>query len=161
MPDADPPAPGDRGEDLSFGLLPGLLGYSLRRAQVAVFQDFQAALADYGLTPGQFGVLVLIRENPGLSQSELGAALRIDRSTMVAVIDKLEARSLVERAPSPRDRRSYALHLTATGDRVLAAMIPRVEAHERAIARDLSPAERATLQDLLGRLTPPDRSSGP
>ena len=104
-----------RGSRPDPGLLPELIGYNLRRAQVAVFQDFQASMAEFDITPGQFGVLILIRQNAGLSQSELGGALGIDRSTMVAVIDRLENRGLVIRAPSPTDRRSYGLRLSAAG----------------------------------------------
>ncbi|HET8727086.1 MAG TPA: MarR family transcriptional regulator [Alphaproteobacteria bacterium] len=139
-------------DETDYGLLPQLLGYNLRRAQVAVFANFQQATGPFDLTPGQFGVLILIRENAGLSQSELGNALGIDRSTMVAVIDRLEARGLVVRAASPKDRRSYALRLSAAGESLVDEMTPRIRAHEAAIAKDLSEAEKATLIDLLSRL---------
>ncbi|WP_395458689.1 MarR family winged helix-turn-helix transcriptional regulator [Azospirillum melinis] len=81
--------PGKNGK-LALGPLPELVGYNLRKAQVAVFQSFQNAVAPHDITPGQFGVLIMIRENEGLSQSDLGTAVGIDRSTMVAVIDRLE-----------------------------------------------------------------------
>jgi DNA-binding MarR family transcriptional regulator len=136
----------------SYGLLPGLIGYHVRRAQVAVFQDFVRSLAELQLTPGQFGVLVLIDANPGLNQTQLGRALGIDRSTVVAVIDRLEGRGLVRRAPSPDDRRSYALRLSAAGKRQLAAALPRVREHEARLARDLSAAEQAQLIALLDRI---------
>lgn len=109
-------------------------------------------MAPFDITPGQLGVLLLIGENPGLSQSDLGAALGIDRSTMVAVIDRLEGRGLVIRAPSPTDRRSYALQLSAEGSALLERLIPQIEAHERMIAGDLSAEERAALIGLLRRL---------
>ena len=137
---------------LNFGVLPSLVGYNLRRAQLAVFQNFQQAMAELDVTPGQLGVLVLIGENDGLSQSRLGRALGIDRSTMVAVIDRLEKRRLVRRAPSPTDRRSYALELTSEGRALLAAVTPRLRAHEQAITGDLDAAEQATLLGLLRRL---------
>ncbi|HSK38848.1 MAG TPA: MarR family transcriptional regulator, partial [Arenibaculum sp.] len=63
-----------RSAEMELGLLPDLVGYNLRKAQIAVFQNFQSAVAPYDITPGQFGVLILIRENTGLSQSELGNA---------------------------------------------------------------------------------------
>jgi DNA-binding MarR family transcriptional regulator len=152
----EPPASRPRkGRKLGFGLLPSLVGYRLRRAQLAVFQNFVAAMAPFDVTPGQFGVLVVIAENPGLSQSELAAAIGIDRSTMVGVIDRLEARGLVVRAVVPRDRRSYALQLSATGMRKLREIEARVRAHEADIARELTAEERAMLLDLLGRLAPP------
>jgi DNA-binding MarR family transcriptional regulator len=151
---------GPRGEDsaradpdcLDMGILPELIGYHLRRAQVAVFQNFVQAMAGVEVTPGQFGVLQVIARNPGLSQTELGNAIGIDRSTVVAVIDKLEGRDFVVRAPSPTDRRSYALRLSECGARLLDDLERRVRAHEEAIAQGLSPAERRMLIGLLTRL---------
>ena len=59
-------------DDFNFDLLPGLIGYNLRKAQTAVFQDFSVCLKDCDITPGQFGVLVLIQANTGLNQTALG-----------------------------------------------------------------------------------------
>jgi DNA-binding MarR family transcriptional regulator len=143
------PAAGER----QLGLLPQLLGYHLRRAQIAAFQNFNQALAAFDMTPGRFGVLQVIAANSGLSQSELGAILGIDRSTVVAVIDRLERGGLVRRLPAPNDRRSYALALSETGIATLAELEQRVLAHEQDIARNLAPPEREMLIKLLGRLT--------
>src|SRR5262245_22809891 len=64
---------------LPRGILDGLLGYHLRRAQVAVFQDFALTMRGMGgVTPGQFGVLALIQANAGLTQSALGEAMGVD-----------------------------------------------------------------------------------
>ena len=136
----------------AFGLLPDLLGYNLRRAQVAVFADFAAAMAGHEITPGQFGVLVLIDANAGLNQRELGEAMGVDRSTVVAVLDRLERRGLVQRRPVPTDRRSYALHLSPAGADLLAALVPVVREHEARIAEDLTTGERETLNVLLKKL---------
>lgn len=139
-----------RRRELDWGLLPGLLGYTLRRAQVAVFADFARAVPE--LTPGQFGVLVLVEQNAGMNQSELGEALGVDRSTVVATLDRLEARGLLARAPSPSDRRAHALELTAAGHALLTYAARRVSAHEARVARGLSAEERAQLMALLARL---------
>lgn len=143
---------GNNAQRLLRGVLDGLLGYHLRRAQVAVFQDFAATMHGMDITPGQFGVLALIQANPGLTQSALGEAMGVDRSTVVAVIDRLESRDLVRRAPSPTDRRSYALVLGEEGASRFTAALRRVRNHERRIARRLTAAERATLIDLLRRV---------
>ncbi|HYH19444.1 MAG TPA: MarR family transcriptional regulator [Azospirillum sp.] len=137
---------------LSYGLLPGLVGYTLRKAQAAVFEDFQKAVAPHDITPGQFGVLVRIRENTGLSQSALGSAIGIDRSTMVAVIDRLESRGLVVRAPAANDRRSYALKLSDAGVALLDELIPKIKEHERTLFHDFSDVERARFIELLRRV---------
>ena len=139
-------------QEADFGLLPDILGYHLRRAQSAVFQDFAASLNGADVTPGQFGVLALIEANAGLSQTRLAEILGIDRSTVVAVIDKLERQGLVERAARPNDRRSHALKLSRQGQTRFEALAQRVRKHEAHIARRLSARERRTLIELLQRI---------
>ncbi len=136
-PSDKPPANG-----LDLGMLPSLLGYHLRRAQVAVFQHFAETMGEAEITPGQFGVLLVINNN----------ALGIDRSTVVAVIDRLESRGLVVRAPSPTDRRSHALRLSEAGAQLLHKLKEMVRAHERHIARGLSREDQAQLIALLDRV---------
>jgi DNA-binding MarR family transcriptional regulator len=151
MPTEKPPRNGPSGAT-SLGMLTSLLGYHLRRAQVSAFQNFAEVVGPSELTPGQFGVLVVIDANPGLSQTQLGNALGIDRSTVVAVIDRLESRGLVTREPSPNDRRSHALHLSRAGAEALTRLTERVRAHEQTIARDLTGEEQATLIALLRKV---------
>ena len=154
MDSKGPQKTGSNGVEL--GMLKSLLGYHLRRAQVAVFQHFTSAMGEVDITPGQFGVLSVIAGNPGLSQTQLGNALGIDRSTVVAVIDRLEGRGLVMRAPAPNDRRSHALQLSDDGARLLKRLEEMVRAHERQISRELSPEDQAQLLRLLDRVARPD-----
>lgn len=139
-------------------LLPRLVGYQLRRVQVAVFDDFSKSLAGDGggITPGQFGVMVLIGANPGLTQTALARAVGIERSTMVAVLDGLEQRGLVERRRGVTDRRSHALVLTPAGEQQLTGWKASVEAHDLRMTQALSAAERAELLRLLARIAPPE-----
>ena len=143
--------------DIALGCLPRLVGYQLRLAQVAIFRDFNAALGEHGITPGLFGVLEVIAANPGLKQTQLARAVRLDRSSVVPVIDKLERRALVSRRVAAGDRRSNALELTAEGNKLLERLRPLVLAHEERLAADLSRTERATLMDLLSRVFPEQR----
>ncbi len=138
---------------VDYGILPKLIGYNLRRAQVRNFQMIGESVGAFDITPGQFGVLVIINANPGLNQSELGNAMNVDRSTVVAVIDRLEKRNLVVRDPSPMDRRSYALRLSDEGDELLAKLVPLVQGLERDMAKDLSDKEVETLVGMLKRMT--------
>jgi DNA-binding MarR family transcriptional regulator len=133
-------------------MLTNLLGYHLRRAQIVVFQHFSETMGAADITPGQFGVLTVIDKNPGLSQTQLGQALGIDRSTVVAVIDRLESRGLVIRASAPGDRRSHALKLSEAGGRLLRRLEEMVRVHERHIARHLSAEDQALLITLLDRI---------
>jgi DNA-binding MarR family transcriptional regulator len=139
-------------DQINYGILTGLVGYGLRRAQAVVFNNFLGSVGKQGVSPGQFGVLVLIKENTGLSQSALAKALGIERSTMVAVIDRLESLGWVERVVSATDRRSYALSLSDTGVELLDRVIPLVRQHEAEIAARLSDDEKAMLIGLLERI---------
>jgi DNA-binding MarR family transcriptional regulator len=142
-----------RGRDarpaLQAGILPGLIGYRLRLAQQTVFRDFAAAVP--GVSPGRFGLLVLVDSNPGVTQSRLAEAMALDRSTMVGVIDALEARGLIERRRG-EDRRTNGMWLTRAGRSLLARTKRRIELHERRVAARLSGAERAQLVALLEKL---------
>jgi len=138
---------------LNFDILPTLMGYRLRRAQIRFFYDFEKTMGGVQISPGQFGVITLIAANPGLSQSALARAVGIERSTMVAVIDVLESRSLVERRPSPVDGRSYALVLSSKGTNMFEQLKPMVLEHEKRVAANLNPEERFQLLRILSKLT--------
>ena len=120
---------------IDLGPLPDLIGYVLRRAQLVVFQDFFAAFAPFDISPAQFSVLTVIERNPGLTQSQVAEALGIKRTNFVGLLDELEARGLAERRQA-RDKRSYALYLTADGAALMRKLKPVLKAHEsRMIAR--------------------------
>lgn len=134
---------------LDPGLLPGLIGYRLRLAQQAVFRDFAASVP--GVSPGRVGMLLLIEANPGVTQSRLARAVHRDRSTMVGVLDQLEARGLIERRRGA-DRRTNGLWLTRAGRAMLARAKRAITAHEQRVAARLTAAERARLLALLARI---------
>jgi DNA-binding MarR family transcriptional regulator len=149
---AEAAAPSRARKRAALGILPSLLGYWLRLAQRAVFDDFQRSIGEPDLSPGLFGLLVIIEANPGLKQSDLADAAMLDRSTMVPALDKLESRGLVARRPPPEDRRVNGLWLTADGAALLRRLKRRVLAHEQRLTGGLSGQERDQLFDLLGRL---------
>jgi DNA-binding MarR family transcriptional regulator len=131
----------------------GIVGYRLRRAQLAVFQRFLAAFEDLDLRPAEYSVLVLIDDNPGRKQSEIAEVLGIKRANFVSLIDGLEDRGLTERRSSAGDRRANALHLTARGRTFLSKARATQEAFEAACVKRLGgPAERDRLLELLDRL---------
>ncbi len=141
------------GQELSHGLLPQILGYHLRRTQVAIFRHFSRTVAaKEDITPGLFGMLQVIATNPGLAQSRLAEAMEVDRSTIVKVVDQLEERDLILREPSPSDKRSYCLRLTDGGRKALRRMEALVLRHEDEFTNVLSAEERQFLIGLLMRL---------
>ena len=135
---------------LDYGPLPGLVGYALRRAQVAVFQDFNAVFAEADIRPAQYSTLALIDRNPGSSQSAIAGALGIKRTNFVALFNTLEARGLARRAADPGDRRTHALALTPAGKALLAKLHRLAQRHEARFTAGMSKAERAELFRLLG-----------
>ena len=139
-----------------MGLLPKLIGYHLRCAQVTVFQHYNATMGKRGISAPQFGTLLLIESNPGLSQSSVAEALRFDRSTLVQIIDRLESQGLVVREVSAQDRRSHALRLTDDGAALLAELKELAYQHEADVLRELDDDERETLINLLDRVHSPD-----
>ena len=139
-------------EGLDYDILPELAGFHLRRAQVSVFNRLGRLIARERVTPGQFGILTLIHANNGLTQSALAKAVGVERSTMVATIDGLEQKGLVERKPSPVDRRSYALALTSGGRSLLTKLKRKVREHEKRVLSGFSEEEKKVLMSLLHRI---------
>ena len=135
-----------------MGMLPGLIGFNLRCAHLALFQHFSDTVGQEDITAPQFGTLLLIEANPDISQSAIAEALRFDRSTLVQIIDRLEGRDLVVRRVSPTDRRSHALRLTESGAALLEQLKELALAHEDEVAGALSADERLQLIDLLKKL---------
>jgi DNA-binding MarR family transcriptional regulator len=118
------------GDAVSLGVLDSRLGYALRRAQIAVFQDFFRAVAAFDLSPAKYSVLAVVEANPGLSQTQVADVLGIQKTNFVAMIKDLERRDLVRRTPMLSDRRSYALELGETGKVILAGAHDASAAHE-------------------------------
>jgi DNA-binding MarR family transcriptional regulator len=141
------------GQPVSFGLLPQVLGYHLRRTQVAIFRHFSRTVgAEMDITPGLLGMLQVIEANPGLAQSRLAEAMEVDRSAIVKVVDQLEGRGLIVREPSPYDKRSYSIRLTEAGVTALRRMKALMMRHEDEFTAVLSEKERRQLIELLARL---------
>jgi DNA-binding MarR family transcriptional regulator len=138
---------------LQMGELSELLGYSLKRAQLKVFEDFLRCVAPLQLTPAQFSVLLLLDKNPGRNQTEIANTLGILRPNFVAMLDGLESRDLCTRMRSTNDRRSHILVLTDKGRAVLARAKKLVAAkHEARLNELLGPANRAALLGMLARI---------
>ena len=123
-------------------------------AQVGAYAsgEFAKRLEPLGFTPAQAGIFRIIAAVPGLSQQELAAKLGMYASRMVAVIDDLEKRGLIERQPSNSDRRLYALHLTKSGKEQLSAIGVIAREHGRDLLDGLSEEEQSTLTALLERV---------
>ncbi|UJW77409.1 MarR family winged helix-turn-helix transcriptional regulator [Rhizobium sp. SL42] len=139
-PANDDDAP-ELGAGLRTGRLDDILGFHLRMANVAIYQDYSAAMCDIGLTQKQFAVLELIAANPRVSQIDIANQLSMDRATMMALVNRLEARKLIERKPSAVDRRRQELLMTADGLALIAQARTIQEQHEQRFTSRFTPEE--------------------
>jgi DNA-binding MarR family transcriptional regulator len=115
----------------------------------AVSRRFHQTLETLELEPGGFALLRAVAANEGEPQNVLAERLHISPSWMVAIVDELETRGLLERRPHARDRRVRNLHLTAIGKKLL----KRAESQARSFDRELTaPLDDQELQQLLALL---------
>jgi DNA-binding MarR family transcriptional regulator len=139
-------------EVINLGHLPDLVGYALRRAQLAVFRDFSKTFSRFNIRPVQYGVLTVIELNPGLKQQDVCLALGIRRANFVTLLNELERRGLAERGPAANDQRANALYLTEKGKTLMRDLRKVNKAHEDRIAAGLSRAKRSLLIQMLNKI---------
>jgi DNA-binding MarR family transcriptional regulator len=118
----------------------------LGHRSASVFADLIAAI---DLTPPHAGILRAIASEPGRSQQALSGQLGLLPSRVVAYVDELEDRGYVERRRNPDDRRLHALHLTASGRKIMAKIGELARQHERLMTAGLDTKQRDTLRRLL------------
>lgn len=128
------------------------VGFVVSSVGYAAARRFKETLAPLDLEPREFALLRALGAAEGDSQQAIAERLMIPPSRMVAHVDELEHRGLVRRRANPTDRRSWSLHLTARGRKLLARALELALALERELCADLSTAERAQLLELLHRV---------
>lgn len=145
----DQPAPADPPQDdapLRAGPLEISLGYKLRLAQILAYRTFEERMTDFGVAPRYLGLLAIVGENPGQPQCRLADAVGVQKSSLVAILDRLESAGLLERRGSRTDRRAKTVWLTARGKRVAADLGRLARDHEDRMSEGISPdALRTTL----------------
>ena len=145
----------DVARPLDMGGLENVIGYAIRRAQVAIFQDTAAMLSDLDMTPVQLSVLWLVHRNQGINQISLATALGAESPRMVLIIDELERRGLVARLASTVDRRAHAIFLTREGRLLQARLSKRVQIQDRRLAKQLRGDDPKLLLRMLHNLAIP------
>jgi len=138
---------------LDAAALSSQIGFRLRFAQAAVWSDLLAAFKPFGFRPQHYAALTLIASNPDWKQQDIGNALGISRSNLVALIDELVREELVERRQNPDNRRSNSLSISSAGVALLERMDVAQRDHEKRLEQALNHQERATLIALLEKLT--------
>jgi DNA-binding MarR family transcriptional regulator len=133
--------------------LEGFTGFLMRKISAATFERFSAATAEYGLHPMHFGMLTVLDADSPISQHDLSQRTGVDPSSMVARMDALEERGLVERRRKADDRRAYEIRLTDKGRTVLGELRDVAAQHMERMLAPLGPAERKQLNELLRRVS--------
>ncbi len=129
----------------STGFLLALIGAESRRL-------FAHALAAHDLTLAQYGALMTLSELGPISQQRLGQAIGVDPRNLVSVVDALEGRGILRRAPDPSDRRRHRLTLTSASRALLGDLRGAGEALESQFLNGLTDRERQVLHTITAKL---------
>jgi len=146
------PAPRKAAAEIDFGPLAGWIGFHLRMAQIASFQNFGRHARDIDLSPGRFAALTVIGRNPGISQTALSKSIGSDKSTLTPAIGSLVKRNLVRRTRTEQDRRTYRLTLTPAGEKMLRDLTDCARRHEDDLDAIVGPRERAQFLRTLRKI---------
>ena len=135
------------------------LTYLFKRALVDLEDLHAEHLAPVGVSGRELAVLLLLDGRDPESQQQVAGRLGVDRTTMVGLLDGLEAKGLVARRADAGDRRRNVLELTGDGQKTLARALRASDEAERQLLAELDDAESKQLRTLLTRLV--QNRSGP
>ncbi|NVK41113.1 MAG: MarR family transcriptional regulator [Oceanospirillaceae bacterium] len=136
----------------SDSILDDLVGYALKRAHVHLNKSLASKLAEYDLRPSQFTAMLIIDENPGLMQADIGVQLLIEPPQVVTLVNRLEKLGLAMRVRCKPDKRSYGIFLSKQGEQTLRQLRLEVRALDAAGTARLSESERTELLRLLKKV---------
>jgi DNA-binding MarR family transcriptional regulator len=131
--------PGDADSRLMRSDLAESIGFLLRLANGVSIGKLGQRFQTLGLRQSLYAVMLIIHENPGLKQQEVGQALSIQQPNLVSLITELVEEGLVQRTVNSEDRRSYSLALTPAGKQRLAQANRTHEENERWLAEAIAP----------------------
>lgn len=132
--------------DIELTQMPGHL---IRRLQQIAVAAFLQEVEPFGVTPVQFAALQAVAAHPRVDQRTLSGLVGLDTSTIAGVVDRLEARDLLQRLANPQDRRMRLLDLTDAGHALLAGVTPAMLRAQQRILQPLKPAERKAFLRML------------
>lgn len=127
------------------------INFLLTKAQQTVFQYFKAKLAEYDVTPVQYGILSCLWKENGQTAKQIAASLCLDGSTVTGILDRMENKGLVQRTPDPNDRRAIRVVLTEKGLELEKPIQQVIEDANDEIMGVFSEGEKFLLKELLKR----------
>jgi DNA-binding MarR family transcriptional regulator len=151
MPTSEAPPTQASGETLAIERRPfgQAVGFMLSQLGLEVTRRFGLLMSKVDLEARQWSVMRAISQAEGQSQNALAEFLHIPPSSMVALIDHLEARGLLERRPDPGDRRSWRLHITPAGRGVIEGAWELAAGFERTLCAGFTSDQRGQLMEML------------
>lgn len=142
--------------DIDLGpQLSGRLAGLLKRAQAELAALHEEHLAPFGVSARELALLMFLDAREPESQQQAARRLGVDRTTMVALTDALEAHGLVVRRPDVVDRRRNVIELTGAGRKTLREATRASDEAERRLLAELDDAEAAQFRSLLRRVGVP------
>jgi len=128
------------------------INFMLTRTQQAVFQRFKSSLSPFDITPVQYGILKCLWDEDGQTPGQIAARLALDCSTITGLLDRMENKGVVKRAPDPKDRRALRVVLTSQGKDLREAVEKVVEAENERAMQCLTAEERKLLWACLEKM---------
>jgi DNA-binding MarR family transcriptional regulator len=128
-------------------------GFMIRRAHQIAVSVFLEETGELGITNRQYGILFVVKQQPGLDQISVAKLLGLDRSTTGMVVAKLEQAGLVERCIGRSDRRRHSLALTPAGEKMLERLDAPARRAQTRLLSAFTPQERTQFLALLDKLT--------
>ncbi|MBU8567127.1 MarR family transcriptional regulator [Virgibacillus pantothenticus] len=123
-------------------------GYQLSKIAQEMGESFAKELTNYELTSRDFGILSTIYNNESLTQKDIGLLLKVDRTTMVQLIDVLESKHLVKRVSNPNDRRANFIQITEEGLSILEKNQEKLEIYEKHVVSQMSADQKKVIHDI-------------
>jgi DNA-binding MarR family transcriptional regulator len=139
-------------DDRDIGAINDLVGFHIRLAYGAVYRHFMETFNHLDLTQKQVSVMWLVSDHPGIGQSDLARRLQMDRATVMAIVNRLQARDYLARTAHGGDARRRALMLTPVGAAKLEEARAAVLEHENWLTSRFNPREVKQLIGLLARI---------
>ncbi len=139
-------------DDGGIGPINDIVGFHIRLAHGAVYRHFMETFAHLDLTQKQVSVLWLVSDHPGIAQTDLARRLRMDRATVMAIVNRLQDRGYLERGRSEVDKRRQTLHLLPAGHAALRAARKAILDHEKWLKSRFTRREVDQLIRLLTRI---------
>lgn len=140
------------GSRLASSQLAGSIGFLLRLANGVSQGELSLRFEPLGMRTTLYSVLLIINENPGLKQQEVGQSLSIQQPNLVALVNDLVAEGLVLREVNSEDRRSYSLTLTPAGRARLAQANKAHADNEKRLAEAVAPLTPEQFRSALLRI---------